>query len=182
MSAFKLHATTVVGVIHNGKAALGSDGQATMDKTVMKATVKKVRKLYNGKVLAGFAGSTADAFTLFERYEEKLNEYNGSMQRAAVELAKEWRKDKYLQKLEALLIVMNNENALVISGQGDVIEPDDNIATIGSGGSYALSAARAMSKHAKELSAKQIVEESLNIAADIDIYTNHNLSIIEIED
>ncbi|HBZ39244.1 MAG TPA: HslU--HslV peptidase proteolytic subunit [Balneola sp.] len=182
MSAFKLHATTVVGVIHNGKAALGSDGQATMDKTVMKSTVKKVRKLYGGKVLAGFAGSTADAFTLFEKYEEKLNEYNGNMQRAAVELAKEWRKDKFLQKLEALLIVMNNENALVISGQGDVIEPDDNIATIGSGGSYALSAARAMSKHAKELTAKQIVEESLNIAADIDIYTNHNLSIIEIED
>lgn len=182
MSAFKLHATTVVGVIHNGKAALGSDGQATMDKTVMKATVKKVRKLYGGKVLAGFAGSTADAFTLFERYEEKLNEYNGNMQRAAVELAKDWRKDKYLQKLEALLIVMNNENALVISGQGDVIEPDDNIATIGSGGSYALSAARALSKHATELTAKQIVEESLNIAADIDIYTNHNLSIIEIED
>lgn len=182
MSAFKLHATTVVGVIHNGKAALGSDGQATMDKTVMKSTVKKVRKLYDGKVLAGFAGSTADAFTLFERYEEKLNEYNGNMQRAAVELAKDWRKDKFLQKLEALLIVMNNENALVISGQGDVIEPDDNIATIGSGGSYALSAARAMSKHAKNLSAKQIVEESLNIAADIDIYTNHNLSIIEIED
>lgn len=182
MSAFKLHATTVVGVIHNGKAALGSDGQATMDKTVMKATVKKVRKLYGGKVLAGFAGSTADAFTLFERYEEKLNEYNGNMQRAAVELAKDWRKDKYLQKLEALLIVMNNENALVISGQGDVIEPDDNIATIGSGGSYALSAARALSKHAPKLSAKQIVEESLNIAADIDIYTNHNLSIIEIKD
>ena len=171
-----------MGVIHNGKAALGSDGQATMDKTVMKSTVKKVRKLYGGKVLAGFAGSTADAFTLFEKYEEKLNEYNGNMQRAAVELAKEWRKDKFLQKLEALLIVMNNENALVISGQGDVIEPDDNIATIGSGGSYALSAARAMSKHAKELTAKQIVEESLNIAADIDIYTNHNLSIIEIED
>ena len=182
MSAFKLHATTVVGVIHNGKAALGSDGQATMDKTVMKSTVKKVRKLYDGKILAGFAGSTADAFTLFERYEDKLNEYNGNMQRAAVELAKEWRKDKYLQKLEALLIVMNNENALVISGQGDVIEPDDNIATIGSGGSYALSAARALSKHATELTAKQIVEESLNIAADIDIYTNHNLSIIEIED
>lgn len=182
MSAFKLHATTVVGVIHNGKAALGSDGQATMNTTVMKSTVKKVRKLYEGKVLAGFAGSTADAFTLFERYEEKLNEYNGNMQRAAVELAKDWRKDKYLQKLEALLIVMNNENALVISGQGDVIEPDDNIATIGSGGSYALSAARAMNKHAKDLTAKQIVEESLNIAADIDIYTNHNLSIIEIED
>ncbi len=182
MSAFNLHATTVVGVIHNGKAALGSDGQATMDKTVMKSKVKKVRTLYDGRILAGFAGSTADAFTLFERYEEKLNEYNGNMQRAAVELAKDWRKDKFLQKLEALLIVMNNENALVISGQGDVIEPDDNIATIGSGGSYALSAARALSKHAKNLSAKEIVEESLNIAADIDIYTNHNLSIIEIED
>tara|TARA_R110002096_G_scaffold324349_1_gene518372 strand:+ start:18105 stop:18653 length:549 start_codon:yes stop_codon:yes gene_type:complete len=182
MSAFKLHATTVVGVIHNGKAAIASDGQATMDKTVMKATVKKVRKLYNGKVLAGFAGSTADAFTLFERYEEKLNEYNGNMQRAAVELAKEWRKDKYLQKLEALLIVMNDENALVISGQGDVIEPDDNIATIGSGGSYALSAARALCKHAPHLTSKDIVQESLNIAADIDIYTNHNLTILEIED
>ncbi len=182
MSAFNLHATTVVGVIQNGKAALGSDGQATMDKTVMKSKVTKVRKLYEGKILAGFAGSTADAFTLFERYEEKLNEYNGNMQRAAVELAKDWRKDKFLQKLEALLIVMNNENALVISGQGDVIEPDDNIATIGSGGSYALAAARALSKHAKNLSAREIVEESLNMAADIDIYTNHNLSIIEIED
>lgn len=182
MSVFNLHATTVVGIIHNGKAALGCDGQATMDKTVMKSTVKKVRKLYEGKILAGFAGSTADAFTLFERYEEKLNEYNGSMQRAAVELAKDWRKDKYLQKLEALLIVMDNENVLVISGQGDVIEPDDHIATIGSGGSYALSAARALSKHAPKLSAKEIVKESLNIAADIDIYTNHNLTILEIED
>ncbi len=182
MSAFNLHATTVVGIIHNGKAALGCDGQATMDKTVMKSTVKKVRKLYEGKILAGFAGSTADAFTLFERYEEKLNEYNGSMQRAAVELAKDWRKDKFLQKLEALLIVMDNENVLVISGQGDVIEPDDHIATIGSGGSYALSAARALSKHAPKLSAKEIVKESLNIAADIDIYTNHNLTILEIED
>ena len=182
MSAFNLHATTVVGIIHNGKAALGCDGQATMDKTVMKSTVKKVRTLYNGKVLAGFAGSTADAFTLYERYEEKLNQYNGNMQRAAVELAKEWRQDKYLQKLEALLVVMNNENVLVISGQGDVIEPDDNIATIGSGGSYALSAARALSKHAPKLSAREIIEESLNIAADIDIYTNHNLTVLEIED
>lgn len=182
MSEFNLHATTVVGVIHNGKAALGCDGQATMDKTVMKSTVKKVRKLYEGKILAGFAGSTADAFTLFDRYEKKLNEYNGNMQRAAVELAKDWRKDKFLQKLEALLIVMDNENALIISGQGDVIEPDDSIATIGSGGSYALSAARAMIKHAPDLTPKDIVKESLNIAADIDIYTNHNLTILEIED
>ncbi len=182
MSRFKLHATTVVGVIHNGKAAIASDGQATMDKTIMKGTVKKVRKLYNGKILAGFAGSTADAFTLFERYEDKLNEYNGNMQRAAVELAKSWRQDKFLQKLEALLIVMDNKNALIISGQGDVIEPDDNIATIGSGGSYALSAARALLKHAAHLSAKEIVEEALNITADIDIYSNHNLTILEIED
>ncbi|MGN8226822.1 MULTISPECIES: ATP-dependent protease subunit HslV [unclassified Gracilimonas] len=182
MSLSELHATTVVGIIHNGKAAIGSDGQATMDKTVMKSTVKKVRKLHDGKILAGFAGSTADAFTLFEKYEEKLSEYNGNMERAAVELAKEWRKDKFLQKLQALLVVMNNEKGLLISGQGDVIEPDDEIAAIGSGGSYALSAARAMKKHASELSAAEIVEESLHIAADIDIYTNHNITILEIED
>lgn len=181
MSTFKLHATTVVGIIHNGQAVIGSDGQATMDKTIMKATVKKVRRLYEGKVLAGFAGSTADAFTLFERYEEKLNQYNGNMERAAVELAKDWRKDKYLQKLEALLVVLNKEKALVISGQGDVIEPDDNILTIGSGGYFALSAARALVKHAPNLTAKEIVSESLRIAADIDIYTNHNQTILEIE-
>lgn len=182
MNLSELHATTVAGIIHNGEAAIACDGQATMDKTVMKATVKKVRKLYNGKILAGFAGSTADAFTLFEKYEEKLNEYNGNMERAAVELAKEWRKDKFLQKLQALLIVMNKEKGLVISGQGDVIEPDDEIVTIGSGGSFALSAARAMVKHAPNLTAKQIVEDSLHIAADIDIYTNHNLTVLEITD
>ncbi len=181
MSVFDLHATTVVGIIHNGEAAIGSDGQATLDKTVMKSTVKKVRKLHGGKVLAGFAGSTADAFTLFERYEEKLNEYNGNMQRAAVELAKDWRKDKFLQKLQALLIVMNNKYALVISGQGDVIEPDDNIVTIGSGGSYALAAARAMVKHSPSMKASDIVSEALRIAADIDIYSNHNRTILEIE-
>ena len=182
MSLPKIHATTVVGVVHNGKVAIGCDGQATMDKTVMKATVRKVRKLYNGKIVAGFAGSTADAFTLFERYEEKLNEYNGNLQRAAVELAKDWRKDKYLQKLEALLVVMDNDNALVISGVGDVIEPDDDIAAIGSGGSYALAAARALKKHAPHMSSKEIVEEALHTAADIDIYTNHNLTILEIEE
>jgi ATP-dependent HslUV protease subunit HslV len=180
MSTFQLHATTVVGIIHNGKAAIGSDGQATLDKTVMKSTVKKVRKIGQGTILAGFAGSTADAFTLFERYEEKLSAYNENMQRAAVELAKDWRKDKYLQKLEALLVVMNNDHALIISGQGDVIEPDDNIVCIGSGGSYALSAARVMFKHAPDLSARDMVEESLRIAADIDIYTNHNRTILEL--
>jgi ATP-dependent HslUV protease subunit HslV len=177
----KLHATTVLGIIHNGEVALGADGQATLDKTIMKATVKKVRKLQNGKVLAGFAGSTADAFTLFERFDEKLNEYNGQLQRAAVELAKEWRKDKYLQKLQALLVVMDKETTLVISGQGDVIEPDDHILAIGSGGSYALAAARALKANAPDLSAQEIVEKSLNIAADICIYTNHNLTILKID-
>jgi len=182
MTNFKnLHATTVLGIIHNGKVAIGGDGQATLDKTVMKSTVKKVRKLQEGKILAGFAGSTADAFTLFEKFEEKLNSYNGNLQRAAVELAKEWRKDKFLQKLEALLVVMDKDTALLISGQGDVIEPDDDVLAIGSGGSFALSAARALKQNAPDLSAREIVEKSLNIAADICIYTNHNLTILEIE-
>lgn len=182
MSLPTLKATTVVGIIHNGKAAIGGDGQATMENTVMKSTVTKVRRLYEGKIAAGFAGSTADAFTLFEKYEEKLKEYNGNLQRAAVELAKEWRSDKFLRKLEALLVVMNKETALLISGQGDVIEPDDQILAIGSGGSFALAAARALKENASDLSAREIVEKSLHIAADICIYTNHNLSILEIED
>jgi ATP-dependent HslUV protease, peptidase subunit HslV len=177
----QLHATTVLGVIHNGKAAIGSDGQATLDKTVMKSTVKKVRKLQDGKILAGFAGSTADAFTLFEKFEEKLNSYNGNLQRAAVELAKEWRKDKFLQKLQALLAVMDKDTSLIISGQGDVIEPDDQILAIGSGGMYALAAARAMKQNSPDLAAKEIVKKSLSIAADIDIYTNHNLTLLEID-
>lgn len=176
-----LRATTVLGVMHNGKVALGGDGQATLDKTVMKATVNKVRKLQNGSVLAGFAGSTADAFTLFEKFEEKLNSYNGNLQRAAVEMAKEWRKDKFLQKLEALLVVMDKETCLLISGQGDVIEPDDQILAIGSGGSFALAAARALKANAPDLSAREMVDKALNIAADICIYTNHNLTILEIE-
>lgn len=182
MSIADLKATTVVGIIHNGEAAIAGDGQATMDKTVMKATVNKVRRLYEGKIAAGFAGSTADAFTLFEKYEEKLKQYNGNLQRAAVEMAKEWRNDKFLRKLEALLIVMSKEKALLISGQGDVIEPDDKILTIGSGGSYALAAARALKESAPELSAREIAEKSLHIAADICIYTNHNLSILELEE
>lgn len=179
--SLSLHATTVVGIIHNGKAAIGSDGQATLDKMVMKATVQKVRKLYNGKILAGFAGSTADAFTLFEKFEEKINQYNGSLQRAAVELAKEWRQDRYLRRLEALLVVMDNQKGLLISGQGDVIETDDQILTIGSGGFYALAAARALKKHAPHLSAKEMIQESLSAAADIDIYTNHNITVLEID-
>jgi len=182
MTNFKnLHATTVLGVMHNGSVAIGGDGQATLDKTVMKSTVKKVRKLQDGSILAGFAGSTADAFTLFERFDEKLKSYSGQLQRAAVELAKEWRKDKYLQKLEALLVVMDKETCLIISGQGDVIEPDDQILAIGSGGSFALSAARALKAEAPNLTAREIVEKSLNIAADICIYTNHNLTILELE-
>ncbi|KPQ00523.1 MAG: ATP-dependent protease peptidase subunit HslV [Bacteroidetes bacterium HLUCCA01] len=179
--SFNLHATTVVGIIHNGKAAIGSDGQATLDKMVMKSTVQKVRTLYNGKILAGFAGSTADAFTLFEKFEEKVNQYGGNLQRAAVEMAKEWRQDRYLRRLEALLVVMNNEKGLLISGQGDVIETDDQILTIGSGGFYALAAARALKKHAPHLSSKEIIQESLTAAADIDIYTNHNITILEID-
>jgi ATP-dependent HslUV protease, peptidase subunit HslV len=175
-----LHATTVLGVMHNGSVAIGGDGQATLDKTVMKSTVKKVRKLQDGTILAGFAGSTADAFNLFERFDEKLKSYSGQLQRAAVELAKEWRKDKYLQKLEALLVVMDKETCLIISGQGDVIEPDDQILAIGSGGSFALSAARALKSEAPNLTAREIVEKSLNIAADICIYTNHNLTILEL--
>ena len=153
MSITDLKATTVVGIIHNGEAAIAGDGQATMKDTVMKATVNKVRRLYEGKIAAGFAGSTADAFTLFEKYEEKLKQYNGNLQRAAVEMAKEWRNDKFLRKLEALLIVMSKDEALLISGQGDVIEPDDQILTIGSGGSFALAAARALKENAPELSA-----------------------------
>lgn len=181
MSQFQLHATTVIGLIKDGKAAIGSDGQATLGNTVMKATVRKVRKLHNDQVLAGFAGSTADAFTLFEKFEAKLSEYNGNLQRAAVELAKEWRSDRVLRRLEAMLVVMNKEMGLLISGNGDVIEPDDGILAIGSGGMYALAAARSLLKHANQLSAREIIEESLRVAADIDIYSNHNRSILEID-
>lgn len=182
MSLPQIKATTVLGLIHNGKVAIGGDGQATMDKTIMKSSVTKVRRLYNDTILAGFAGSTADAFTLFEKFEEKIQQYNGNLQRAAVEMAKEWRSDKFLRKLEALLAVMSKDDALLISGQGDVIEPDDQILAIGSGGAYALAAARALKTDAEQLSAHEIVEKSLHIAADICIYTNHNLSILEIED
>ncbi len=178
---FQLDATTVLGIIHDGKVCIGGDGQATLDKVVMKANVQKVRFLHDKQVLAGFAGSTADAFTLFERFEDKLNQYSGSIERAAVELAKDWRSDRYLRRLEALLAVMNRERGLLISGQGDVIEPDDHILAIGSGGAYALAAARALKQSAPSLSAREIVEQSLNIAADICIYTNHNLTLIDLE-
>ena len=175
------HATTVLGVRHNGNIALGSDGQATMGETVMKHKAEKVRSLYGGDIIAGFAGSTADAFTLFERFEEKLQEYGGNVTRAAVELAKEWRTDRYLRKLEALLAVASARRLLLISGSGDVIEPDDNIVAIGSGGAYALAATRALLQNGSALSARDIVENGLSIAADICIYTNHNQTILEIE-
>ena len=176
-----IHATTVLGVIHDGRVALGSDGQATMGDTVMKHNAKKVRALHGGKILAGFAGSTADAFTLFERFEAKLEQFRGNTLRAAVELAKDWRTDRYLRRLEALLAVAAPDRLLLVSGTGDVIEPDDNVLAIGSGGSYALAAARAMVKHGQGLSARDIVEDGLSIAADICIYTNHNRTILELD-
>ena len=176
----RIRSTTVIGLIRNGKAVIGSDGQVTLGNTVMKHTTKKVRKIFNGTVLAGFAGSTSDAFTLFEKFESKLDEYKGNLSRAAVELAKDWRTDKYLRKLEALLAVVNKDKCLVISGTGDIIEPDDGIVAIGSGGPYAYAAARVMMKYTK-LSAKEIVTEALNQAADICIYTNRNISIEEID-
>ncbi len=176
-----LHATTVLGVRVGGTVALGSDGQATMGETVMKHRAEKVRALYNGKILAGFAGSTADAFTLFERFEEKLQQYGGNVTRSAVELAKDWRTDRYLRKLEALLAVASKDRLLLISGAGDVIEPDDDILAIGSGGAYALAAARALVKHGGALSAREIVEEGLQIAADICIYTNDHITVHELQ-
>lgn len=172
-----IHATTVVGIRHNGHVALGADGQATMGNTVAKSNVRKIRVLMGGKVLAGFAGSTADAFTLIERFEEKLNAYGGNLKRAAIELAKDWRTDRYLRKLEAMLIVATNEDLLLVSGTGDVIEPDFDVAAIGSGGMFAQSAAVALKKHAPNLTAEEMVRESLHIAADVCIYTNHNLMV-----
>lgn len=173
----KIHATTIIAVMHNGQVAIGGDGQATMGNYVAKSNVKKIRKLYEGKVLAGFAGSTADAFTLIERFEEKLNSYGGNMKRAAIELAKDWRMDRFLRRLEAMLITVSKDELLVLSGNGDVLEPDHHVAAIGSGAMYAQSAALALKKHAPHLSAEEIVRESLTIAADICIYTNHNLVI-----
>ena len=152
-----------------------------MGNTVMKHKAQKVRTLFDGKILAGFAGATADAFTLFERFEEKLQQYNGQVTRAAVELAKDWRTDRYLRRLEALLAVASDERLLLISGTGDVIEPDDDILAIGSGGPFAQAAARALQKHAPEMSAREMVEESLRIAAEICIYTNENITVLEID-
>jgi ATP-dependent HslUV protease, peptidase subunit HslV len=172
---FNPHGTTILAVRRDGAVAMGGDGQVTLGNTVMKGNARKVRRLFDDKVIAGFAGGTADAFTLFERFEGKLEKY-GNLTRAAIELAKDWRSDRYLRRLEALLLVADPEKIFVISGNGDVIEPDHDAAAIGSGGQFALSAARALLE-GSTLGARDIVERSLNIAADICIYTNRNLVI-----
>lgn len=172
----KIRSTTILGIIHNGQAALGGDGQVTLGNTVMKSNSMKIRSLYNGKVLCGFAGSTADAFTLLARFEEKLEQYRGNVSRAVVELAKDWRTDKYLRKLEAMLAIVSEDKTFVVSGTGDVIEPEENIVAIGSGGMYALAAARMLKKYSG-LSAEEIVKEALKVASDICIYTNDKINV-----
>lgn len=174
----KMHATTIFAIMHNGQSAMCGDGQVTLGETViMKHKAKKVRTLFDGKVLAGFAGSVADAFTLFEKFEAKLQAFDGNITRSAVELAKEWRSDKVLRTLEAMLIVMNKDTMLLVSGTGEVIEPDDGMMAIGSGGNFALSAGRALERHSKELSAKDIAKASLEIAGEICVYTNDQLTL-----
>lgn len=174
-----IRGTTIIAVRHRGKVAIGGDGQVTFGQTVLKQRANKIRKLYRDTVLAGFAGATADAFTLFERFEGKLEQHHGNLLRSAVELAKDWRTDKLLRKLEALLIVLDKEHSLIISGTGDVVEPDDGIAAIGSGGSFALAAARALVNYSG-LDARSIVEESMKIASEICIYTNGNITVEEL--
>jgi ATP-dependent HslUV protease subunit HslV len=174
-----LHGTTVIAVRRNGRVVIGGDGQVTLGNTVMKGNARKVRRLYQGKVIAGFAGGTADAFTLFERFEGKLEKHGGNLTRAAVELAKDWRTDRMLRRLEALLIVADPNVTLIISGNGDVIEPERDLAAIGSGGAYAQAAAQALLEHT-ELDARAIVEQALKIAAGICIYTNGNLTLEEL--
>ena len=172
--------TTIVSVRRDNKVVIGGDGQVSQGDTVMKGNARKVRRLYKDKVIAGFAGGTADAFTLFERFEEQLEKHHGKLVRAAVELAKLWRTERSLRRLEALLLVANEESSLIITGNGDVIEPEDSIMAIGSGGPYALSAARALIQNT-ELDARDIVTRSLTIAADICVYTNHNHTVEELE-
>ena len=171
-----IHATTVICVRRDGQVAMAGDGQVTVGNTVMKHGAAKVRRLYNDKILAGFAGSAADAFALFSRFEGKLEEYRGNMERSVVELAKDWRLDKYLRQLQAFLIVANNEKAYLISGTGDLIQPDDGFLAIGSGGSFALAAARALLKHTG-MTAKEIAEEAMRVAAGICIYTNDHITV-----
>lgn len=176
------HATTIFAIRHQGQAAIAGDGQVTIgNQMIMKHRAKKVRRLYKGQVLAGFAGSVADAITLFEKFEGKLEEFQGNLTRAAVELAKEWRADKVLRRLEAMLIALNRETILLISGNGEVIEPDDDILAIGSGGSYALAAGRALKQYAKEMTAKEIARAALTIASEICVFTNDQIVLEELE-
>jgi len=174
-----IRSTTVLSVRRNGKVVLAGDGQVTLGESVIKHSAKKIRRLYNDKIVAGFAGSTADAFTLFSRFEAKLEQYHGNLGRAAVELAKDWRTDKFLRHLEALLLVSDKEQTYLLSGQGDVIEPDGSVAAIGSGGPYAQAAAQALVEHT-ELSAHQIAEEAMKIAGKMCIYTNDKVTIEEL--
>src|SRR5215468_10760111 len=174
-----IRATTILCVRRKGKVAIGSDGQVTLGETVMKQGAKKIRRLYNEKILAGFAGSSADSFALFSRFESKLEQFHGNLSRAAVELAKDWRTDRSLRHLEAVMIVADDKNTFLIAGNGDLIEPDDGIVAIGSGGPYALAAARALAKYTS-LTAKQIAEEAMQIAGKICIYTNQSVSIEEL--
>lgn len=174
----EMHATTIFAIMHNGQCAMSGDGQVTLGNAViMKHKAKKVRTLFNGQVLAGFAGSVADAFTLFEKFEAKLEAFDGNLARAAVELAKEWRSDKVLRKLEAMLIVMNKENMFLVSGTGEVIEPDDGMLAIGSGGNYALSAGRALRRYTEQLTARDIAQAALEIAGEICVYTNDHITL-----
>jgi ATP-dependent HslUV protease, peptidase subunit HslV len=176
----QLHGTTILSVRRHGKVVIGGDGQVSQGATVMKGNARKVRRLYRDLVLAGFAGGTADAFTLFERFEEQLEKHHGKLTRAAVELAKLWRSDRALRRLEALLLVADRESSLIITGNGDVIEPEDSLMAIGSGGPYAQAAARALLNNT-DMDARSVVEKSLGIAADICVYTNHNLTIEELD-
>jgi ATP-dependent HslUV protease, peptidase subunit HslV len=176
MQESTIHATTVICVRREGQVAMAGDGQVTVGNTVMKHGAAKVRRLYHGKILAGFAGSAADAFALFSRFEAKLEEYRGNMERSVVELAKDWRMDKYLRQLQAMLIVANEERAYLVSGTGDLIQPDDGILAIGSGGPFALAAARALINHT-QMTAPQIAEESMRIASEICIYTNDRITV-----
>ncbi len=176
------HATTICAIRHNGKGAIAGDGQVTFGNSmVMKNTAKKVRRLYRNQVLAGFAGSVADAITLFEKFEGKLEEHHGNLQRSAVELAKDWRSDRVLRRLEAMMIVVDATGMLLLSGNGEVIEPDDGILAIGSGGSFALAAARALKRHAPDMEARDIARAALETAAEICVFTNNNLVVEEIE-
>ena len=179
-NSFIVSSTTILGLRHNGHVALAGDGQVTFGQTVLKRRATKVRKLYKDAILAGFAGAAADAFTLFEKFESRLEQYRGNLSRSVVELAKEWRTDRYLRRLEAQLIVLNKEQIFLVSGTGEIIEPDDDIAAIGSGGPYALAAARALVRHS-ELSAAEVAREAMSIAAEICIYTNDSIVVETLE-